>query len=43
MIAAETKAIAAKGYATRGPEARFEPFEFSRREVGPHDILIDIE
>ena len=43
MIAAETKAIAAKGYATHGPEAKFEPFEFTRREVGPHDILLDIE
>ena len=43
MIAAETKAIAAKGYATHNPEAKFEPFEFTRREVGPHDILIDIE
>jgi len=43
MIAAETKAIATKGYATYGPEAKFVPIEFTRREVGPHDILIDIE
>ena len=43
MIAAETKAIAAKGYATHSSEAKFEPFEFTRREVGPHDILIDID
>ena len=43
MQAAETKAIAARGYATQGPEAKFEPFEFTRREVGPNDILIDIQ
>jgi uncharacterized zinc-type alcohol dehydrogenase-like protein len=42
MIAAETKAVATKGYATHGPEAKFEPFDFTRREVGPNDILIDI-
>ncbi|HUR98688.1 MAG TPA: NAD(P)-dependent alcohol dehydrogenase [Pyrinomonadaceae bacterium] len=43
MIAAETKAVATKGFATHGPEAKFEPFEFARREVGPNDILIDVE
>ncbi|MGQ0542427.1 MAG: NAD(P)-dependent alcohol dehydrogenase [Blastocatellia bacterium] len=43
MIAAETKAVATRGYATHGPEAKFEPFEFVRREVGANDILIDIE
>ena len=42
MIAAESKAVATRGYATHGPEAKFEPFEFTRREVGPNDILIDI-
>lgn len=42
MIAAETKAVATKGFATHGPEAKFEPFEFNRREVGPTDVLIDI-
>ena len=42
MIAAETKAVATKGYATHGPDAKFEPFEFTRREVGPSDILIEI-
>lgn len=42
MIPAETRAVAAKGYATHGPDAKFEPFEFTRREVGPNDILIDI-
>lgn len=43
MQAAGTKAIAARGYATHGPEAKFEPFEFTRREVGPRDILVDIQ
>ena len=43
MIAAETKAVATKGFATHGPEAKFEPFEFVRREVGPKDVLIDVE
>src|SRR5687768_11995521 len=42
MTAAATQGIAAKGYATNGPEARFEPFEFARRDVGPKDVLIDI-
>ncbi len=43
MIPAETKAVATKGFATHGPDAKFEPFEFTRREVGPRDVLIDIE
>ena len=43
MIAAEAKGTATKGYATHDENAKFEPFEFTRREVGPHDILIDIE
>ncbi|MEP7148993.1 MAG: NAD(P)-dependent alcohol dehydrogenase, partial [Acidobacteriota bacterium] len=43
MIPVETKAVATKGFATQGPEAKFEPFEFTRREVGPKDILIDIQ
>jgi uncharacterized zinc-type alcohol dehydrogenase-like protein len=42
MIAAETKKVATHGFATQGPEAEFGPFEFTRRAVGPHDILIDI-
>src|SRR5687767_8497072 len=43
MQAAETKAIATRGYATQNSEAKFETFEFTRREVGPKDILIDIQ
>ena len=43
MQAAETKAVATRGYATKGPEAKFEPFQFTRREVGPNDVLIDIQ
>jgi hypothetical protein len=42
MIAAETKAVATKGYATHGPDAKFAPFEFTRREVGANDILLDV-
>ncbi len=30
-------------YATSAPKAPLEPFVFSQREVGPHDILIDIK
>ncbi len=43
MIGAEKAGVATKGYATNGPEATFEPFNFVRREVGPHDVLIDID
>lgn len=43
MIAAESTGTATKGFATHSPDAKFEPFEFTRRAVGPHDILIDIE
>lgn len=43
MIAAEAQGVATKGFATHGPEAKFEPFSFVRRDVGPRDILIDIE
>lgn len=35
--------ITTKGYAVKGPEAKFEVFNFERREVGPNDILIDIQ
>ena len=42
MTAAASQGISTKGYATHGPEAKFEPFEFARREVGPKDVLIDI-
>ncbi|HEX6126355.1 MAG TPA: NAD(P)-dependent alcohol dehydrogenase [Pyrinomonadaceae bacterium] len=43
MIPAETRAVATKGYATHGPDAKFSPFEFTRRPIGANDILIDIE
>lgn len=42
MIAAEVQGIATKGFVTHGPEARFEPFNFVRRDVRPHDVLIEI-
>jgi uncharacterized zinc-type alcohol dehydrogenase-like protein len=31
-----------RGYATKGPASRLEPFNFERREPGPHDVLIEI-
>jgi uncharacterized zinc-type alcohol dehydrogenase-like protein len=43
MIAAEAQGVKTKGFATNGPEAKFGPFEFTRRAVGPHDVLIDIQ
>lgn len=43
MIAAEAQGIATRGFATHGPEAKFEPFNFVRRELGPKDVLIDIQ
>jgi uncharacterized zinc-type alcohol dehydrogenase-like protein len=42
MSAPERQGIATRGYATQNKDAKFGPFEFTRREVGPHDILIDI-
>jgi alcohol dehydrogenase (NADP+) len=42
MQAAEAKGIATKGYATHDTSAKFGPFDFTRRDVGPNDILIDI-
>ncbi|HEX3101944.1 MAG TPA: NAD(P)-dependent alcohol dehydrogenase, partial [Pyrinomonadaceae bacterium] len=35
--------IQTKGYATHDLNAKFAPFSFERRDVGPNDILIDIE
>jgi alcohol dehydrogenase (NADP+) len=43
MSAAETTGIATRGFATHGPEAKFEPFNFVRREPGPNDVVIDIQ
>ena len=34
MIAAETQGIATRGFATHGPDAKFQPFNFARRELG---------
>lgn len=42
MTAPEKQGIATRGFATHNREAKFEPFEFTRRELGPKDILIDI-
>jgi uncharacterized zinc-type alcohol dehydrogenase-like protein len=35
--------IETKGYATHNAEARFGPFDFERRDLGPHDVLIDVQ
>src|ERR1700733_1885741 len=35
--------IAAKGYAAQKAKLPLEPFKFERREVGPNDVLIDIQ
>ena len=31
-----------KAYAAAGESQPLAPFEFSRRDLGPHDVLIDI-
>ena len=35
--------IATRGYATNGPKAKLEPFSFTRREPGAHDVLMEID
>lgn len=35
--------IATKGYAVDGPKSDFSTYEFTRRDLGANDILIDIE
>ncbi len=35
--------IQAKGYAVQSADAKFEPFNFERRELGATDVLIEIE
>jgi alcohol dehydrogenase (NADP+) len=35
--------IAAKGYAAQKAKLPLEPFKFERREVGPHDVQIEIQ
>lgn len=35
--------IASKGYAAQGPTTDLAPWNFERREVGPHDVLIEIQ
>ena len=31
-----------RGYATKSPTSILEPFNFERRDPGPHDVLVDI-
>ena len=42
MTAPAAEGIATRGFAVSSAEAKFEPFEFQRRQVGPKDILVDI-
>lgn len=35
--------IASKGYAAQNSKTPLAPFNFNRREVGPHDVLIEIQ
>jgi uncharacterized zinc-type alcohol dehydrogenase-like protein len=35
--------IASKGYAAQNPKTPLAPFSFNRREVGAHDVLIEIQ
>jgi len=35
--------IASKGYAAQTPESALAPWNFERRDLGPHDVLIAIE
>lgn len=35
--------IASKGYAAQNSKIPLAPFNFNRREVGPHDVLIEIQ
>src|SRR3979409_789336 len=34
--------LSTRGYASKGPTSTLEPFNFERREPGPHDVLIEI-
>lgn len=42
MTAPAAEGIATRGFAVSGRDAKFEPFEFQRRELGPKDVLVDI-
>ncbi len=35
--------LSTRGYAANGPSLPLEPFDFERREPGPHDVLVDIQ
>ena len=35
--------LSTRGYATHGPTSKLEPFSFTRREPGAHDVLIQID
>lgn len=42
MTAPAAEGIATRGFAVKAADAKFEPFDFQRRDVGPNDVLIDI-
>ena len=35
--------LPSRGYATQGPKSKLEPFNFTRREPGAHDVLLEID
>ena len=34
--------LSTRGYASTSPTSTLEPFNFERRDLGPHDVLIEI-
>jgi len=34
--------LSTRGYASKSPTSNLEPFNFERRDLGPHDVLIEI-
>jgi alcohol dehydrogenase (NADP+) len=34
--------LSTRGYASKSPTSTLEPFTFERRDLGPHDVLIEI-
>jgi uncharacterized zinc-type alcohol dehydrogenase-like protein len=35
--------LSTRGYATHGPAEKLKPFQFDRRDPGPHDVLLQID
>ena len=34
--------LSTRGYASKSPMSTLEPFKFERRDLSPHDVLIEI-